>query len=447
MSTPLALLHLPDPRYKEIIAKLSLETDFSVLYSQSATWLEDIGNSPEVAIIDGNNFNQMDYQQLEALRFCPNTDIIFLSEGLPNPILDKAVLKCAAFHYRTPIDAEHIAELIEDLLEEYQSDSGKKHTVKASELDQFGLLFGSSKVMKKLYRNLRKVAMFDTSVLIVGESGVGKELVAHTIHNASERSEQPFIAVNCGALSKELASSDLFGHTKGAFTGAHSARDGYFTQAKNGTLFLDEVTEMPEDLQVQLLRVLETGDYSPVGSNTVLHADVRIIAATNRDLAEAVSDGIFREDLYFRLAQFLLHVPPLRSRGDDIQGLAKHFLAYKNAEAELGKQISEDALTTLQNHQWPGNVRELKYTIERAYILAGDVINNEHIVLGASGDEQRNTVDVPAGVPLAELEKQAILNTLEQQQGNKSDTAKVLDISVKTLYNKLEKYSDVDEIS
>lgn len=445
MSTPLALLHLPDPRYKDIIAALSLEQNFSVLYSQSASWLEDMRNSPDIAIVDGNNFSQADYQQLEVLKFCPETDIIFLSEGLPNPILDKTVLKCAAFHYRTPIEAEHIHELIEDLLEEYQSYTGKKHTIKTSELDQFGLLFGSSKVMKKLYRNIRKVAAFDTSVLIVGESGVGKELVAHTVHNASERAEQPFVAVNCGALNKELASSDLFGHTKGAFTGAHSAREGYFTQAKNGTLFLDEVTEMPEDLQVQLLRVLETGDYSPVGSNTVLHSNVRIIAATNRDLAEAVSEGIFREDLYFRLAQFLLHIPPLRSRGDDIQGLAKHFLAYKNAEAKLGKQISEEALATIQKHQWPGNVRELKYTIERAYILALDVIGDEHIVFGAAGDEQSNSVDVPAGVPLAELEKQAILNTLEQQQGNKSDTAKVLDISVKTLYNKLEKYGDIED--
>lgn len=443
MYSPSALVSVSNANYVQLLSTLSLESNFSVNFLSSQQWHQAISQLPDIAIIEANSFNQQDFDQLKSLNFCPDTDFIFLSEGVPNEILDKAVLRCAAYHYRTPIEVAHIEELIEDFVDEYQQSQGASLIVKTSELDQFGLLYGSSRVMKKLYRSVRKVASFDTSVLVVGESGVGKELVAHTMHNASERAEQPFIAVNCGAMSQELAGSDLFGHIKGAFTGAVSARDGYFTQAKGGTLFLDEVTEMPEELQVQLLRVLETGDYSPVGSNKVLHADVRIIAATNRDLSEAVANGIFREDLYFRLAQFLLHVPPLKSRGEDIQGLAMHFLAYKNKAENQGKRISEDALNKLSQHAWPGNVRELKYAIERAYILATDVIGAEHIVL-ESTEQESNDLEVPSGVSLAQLEKQAILNTLDEQQGNKSDTARILDISVKTLYNKLEKYDETD---
>ncbi|GAA6203885.1 sigma-54 dependent transcriptional regulator [Thalassotalea sp. SU-HH00458] len=443
MYTPSVLISVSSESFVNLLSSLSLDKKFAVKQRPKLQWLNGLSENPDIAIIETNQFSQDDYEFLAEHKFFPDTDFIFLSEGMPNELLDKAVLKCAAYHYRTPIEVTHIDELLEEFFDESQLSHVASHVVKSSNLDQFGLLYGSSRVMKKLYRSVRKVATFDTSVLIVGESGVGKELVAHTLHNASERAEKPFIAVNCGALSQELASSDLFGHIKGAFTGAHHARDGYFTQAKGGTLFLDEVTEMPEELQVQLLRVLETGDYSPVGSNKVLHADVRIIAATNRDLADAVADGIFREDLYFRLAQFLLHVPPLRSRGDDIQGLAIHFLAYKNNDENLNKPISEAAIAKLSDYHWPGNVRELKYSIERAYILATDMIDADHIVLTEQQNE--DNLNVPVGVPLAQVEKQAILETLEQQQGNKSDTARLLDISVKTLYNKLEKYDDSEK--
>ena len=313
MYTPSVLVSVSSDSFVDLLSSLSLDNKFAVQQLPALQWCDGLTKTPDIAIIETNQFSQDEYDVLAENKFFPNTDFLFLSDGMPNELLDKAVLKCAAYHYRTPIDVTHIHELIEEFYDESQLNNVTSHVVKSSNLDQFGLLYGSSRVMKKLYRSVRKVAAFDTSVLIVGESGVGKELVAHTLHNASERAENPFIAVNCGALSQELASSDLFGHIKGAFTGAHNAREGYFTQAKGGTLFLDEVTEMPEELQVQLLRVLETGDYSPVGSNKVLHADVRIIAATNRDLADAVADGIFREDLYFRLSQFLLHVPPLRS--------------------------------------------------------------------------------------------------------------------------------------
>ncbi|WP_286271050.1 sigma-54 interaction domain-containing protein [Thalassotalea hakodatensis] len=442
MSYPSALVCVNQAQFMQLISSLSLTKNFTVIEPDHCDWLSGLSDSPDVAIIEVNTFEQSHYDTLQALNFCPETDIIFLSEGIPNPLLDKAVVRCAAYHYRTPIKRHNLAEVIEELTAEYQQRPRKTKSIESSELDQFGLLFGSSRAMKKLYRSLRKVAMYDTSILIVGESGVGKELVANTIHNASERAESPFVTVNCGALSKDLATSDLFGHVKGAFTGAVGDRTGFFTEAKGGTLFLDEVTEMPEELQVQLLRVLETGDYSPVGSNKVLNSNVRIIAATNRDLAQSVNLGVFREDLYFRLAQFLLHVPPLRSRGGDVEGLAKHFLAYKNASAGFGKKISDTAIAKISDYHWPGNVRELKHAVERAYIMSIDVIDGEHIILEDPLNDEVNDQSVPTGIPLAEVEKQAILNTLEEQHGNKSDTAKLLDISVKTLYNKLEKYDE-----
>lgn len=442
MESPNALLISANDHYQSLLESTCFFDKFDVNKCEESNWEHFLSEQPALVIFDANSFDENDFSQLHSLNFCPDTDFIFFSEGRPNKILDKAILRCAAYHYRTPVDEQHLNEVISEIFAENQNVGSVENVIKNSELDQFGLLFGSSRVMKKLYRNIRKIAGFDTSVLVVGESGVGKELVAHTIHSASERADKPFIAVNCGALSKELASSDLFGHVRGAFTGAQSNRDGYFSQAMGGTLFLDEVTEMPEELQVQLLRVLETGDYSALGSNKVLKANVRIIAATNRDLSEAVSDGTFREDLYFRLAQFLLHIPPLRSRQDDIIGLAKHFLAYKNVEDNTGKKITNTALDKIKRYSWPGNVRELKHTIERAYILATEVIDDEHIVvdMDSLGDPT-----VPTGVPLAEIEKQVILNTLEEQKGNKSNTAKVLDISVKTLYNKLDKYSDEHE--
>ncbi|MBY0419585.1 MAG: sigma-54 dependent transcriptional regulator, partial [Pararheinheimera sp.] len=314
-----------------------------------------------------------------------------------------------------------------------------KRKVQSSDLDQFGLLVGSSAAMCKLYKTVRKVAVTEASVFIVGESGAGKELVANTLHLASHRSDKAFIAINCGALSSELIDSELFGHVKGSFTGALRDHQGVFAQAEQGTLFLDEVTEMPLEQQVKLLRVLESGEYRPVGSNKVCMANVRVIAATNRDPQQAVADGIFREDLYFRLSQFPVKVPPLREREGDIAGLAQHFLAYCNAREKQQKQWSDTALSVIKQYSWPGNVRELKHAVERAFILADKLIEPEHLLLEVA-TPTAVVADIPADMPLDELEKAAIFAALERNGGNKTDTAQQLGISVKTLYNKLEKY-------
>ena len=395
----------------------------------------------EIALIEVENFSEADLSRLKETSRLKNTEIIFFSDGKPNPLLDQAMLNGVVYHFRPAFDfvaiAESLTDVVKDLAELKQSAKPSRNTA----LDQFGLLLGSSKPMRQLYRTIRKVANTDANIFIIGESGTGKELVANTIHLVSERREMPFIAVNCGALSPELVESELFGHTKGAFTGATRDHQGVFEQANGGTLFLDEITEMPLDHQVKLLRVLETGEYKAVGSDKILTCDVRVVAATNRIVEEAI-DSHIREDLYFRLAQFPLMLPPLNQRGEDIAGLAQHFLAYRNMENDSAKYLSKDTLELLEGHSWPGNVRELKHVIERAFILAEAEILLEHIIFDeVTQDDDQIVEGIPLDVPLETLEQIAIEKNLENNQGNKSETAEKLGISVKTLYNKLDKYS------
>ena len=346
----------------------------------------------------------------------------------------------ACYHLRLPLDIDFLDEIINELFNEISANESPAEQVISSALDQFGLLVGSSQVMRKLYRIIRKSADTEANVLIVGESGAGKELVAQTVHLMSPRSEQPFVAINCGALSPELIESELFGHVKGAFTGANKSRAGVFEQARGGTLFLDEVTEMPLDHQVKLLRVLETGEFRPIGSEQDCLADVRIIAATNREPSDAIQEELFREDLYFRLAHLPIYVPPLRDRGSDIPGLARHFLAYRNKEENTAKEISTDALEKITQYSWPGNVRELKHAIERAYILADNTISESHLLFQETSDTPPDAT-LPAGIPLEEVEKGVILKTLEQNEGNKTLTADQLGVSIKTLYKQTGKIS------
>lgn len=373
------------------------------------------------------------------------TEFVFLSDGTPNQQIDEYIMQLGGYHFRAPFAWSDIRDEIGEILADLKEADGARIDAPTSRLDQFGLLVGSSRPMRRLFRALRKIGNSEASVLVVGESGVGKELVANTIHLASQRANKPFVAINCGALSPELVESELFGHVKGAFTGAHRSHDGVFAQAEGGTLFLDEVTEMTADNQVKLLRVLETGEYRPLGSGEVHKADVRVISATNRAPEVAITDGIFREDLYFRLAQFPIGVPPLRERGADIRGLAEHFLVYRNAEENTSKGITPGAVEKIEAYSWPGNVRELKHCIERAYILSGDVINEQDILLDAPQLDTRLDAgpalsEVPSGVPLELIEQAAIESTLSENEGNKAETAKQLGISVKTLYNKLDKY-------
>lgn len=317
------------------------------------------------------------------------------------------------------------------------------HMASDKSLKQFGTLFGSSCAMENLYRQIDKVALTDATVLLAGESGTGKELIAQAIHQFSQRRDQAFIPVNCGAISGHLIEAALFGHEKGSFTGAVRQYAGYFEQASHGTLFLDEITEMPIDMQVKLLRVLECGSFLRVGGSSEVKVDVRLIAATNRDPETAVRQGLLREDLMYRLAVFPLQVPPLRDRDGDLELLAQHFLQSLNEKHQTRKNFSKSSLETIRRYNWPGNVRELKNAVQRAYILSTDMLQiDEHLSETAAQKPtlKDGMLNFSVGMPLADAQRELILATLKYYDGNKRLTADALGISLKTLYNRLKEY-------
>ena len=306
-------------------------------------------------------------------------------------------------------------------------------------------LLGSSGVIQTLREHIVRVAPTEASVLLLGESGTGKELVSQNIHARSSRHTQPFLPVNCGAISPQLIESEIFGHERGSFTGADRQHRGYFERASGGTLFLDEVIEMPIELQVKLLRVLETGTFMRIGSNQELTTDVRIIAATNRDPETAIAEGRLRLDLYHRLNVFPLRIPALREREQDIEILARHFLDEFNSGHGTIKQISANALAALCRYHWPGNVRELRNFIQRAYILSDQLLDIPTIeVEQARCSATALTLAIPVGTSLADVDRKLIFATLEFCGGVKKRTADLLGISLKTLYNRLEEYASDD---
>lgn len=367
---------------------------------------------------------------------------IVISGGQPNMHLDALMAEGVAYHFRYPLNEQHLRSVLNDFFQEIKHKSvTNSHQTVSSNLDQFGLLLGSSAPMQRLYRTLRRSSQTDANVLLLGESGSGKELAARTLHQQSRRSHKKFIPVNCAALSPELIESELFGHDKGAFTGAHKDHAGVFEQCDDGILFLDEITEMPLSLQSKLLRVLEDGEFYRVGSEKRQQSNVRIIAATNRLPKQAIEEGRLREDLYFRLAHIPIRLPPLRERGQDIADLAMHFLAYRNKETSIHKQLSQQALDALYDYPWPGNIRQLKHCIERAHILANNVINISDLSDLSSELPTSEAKPIAPGVSLYDAEKNLILATLAHCQHNKTRAAETLGVSVKTLYNKLERYS------
>jgi DNA-binding NtrC family response regulator len=310
-----------------------------------------------------------------------------------------------------------------------------------------GSLFGASPAMQEVFRLIERVGPTEASVLLTGESGSGKELAAQSIHECSPRRGGPFIAINCGAIPAGLIEAELFGYEKGSFTGAVRAHAGVFERAQGGTLLLDEVTEMPLDMQTRLLRVLETRKFYRVGASTEFTSDVRVIAATNRCPLKAVQNGQLREDLLYRLAVFPVALPPLRERGDDVELLAEHFLSELNAQGDTHKRLSALARMMLKQHSWPGNVRELKNCIERAYILGDSVLELAPLIQGGGtrGDGDRGRLDIRVGSRIYDMERSLIEATLDYFKGNKRRAADALGCSLKTLYNKLNGYSQSQE--
>ena len=308
-------------------------------------------------------------------------------------------------------------------------------------------ILGRSAPIRAMQEIIATVAPTEATVLISGESGTGKELVARALHSASARAEKPLVTVNCAALAENLLESELFGHEKGSFTGADRRREGRFAQANGGTLFLDEIGEMPLSLQAKLLRALQQGEVQRVGADAAITVDVRVLAATNRDLREEVAQKRFREDLYFRLNVICIEVPPLRDRADDIPVLAAHFLerfASRNRKNVRG--FSPQALASMLRYAWPGNVRELENAVERAVILCnGDLITERELPAVVTGPtpagERQPEMDASlAGLSLDTVERRAIEETLRQTGDNKSEAARQLGITRATLHNKLRKY-------
>jgi two-component system, NtrC family, response regulator AtoC len=306
-------------------------------------------------------------------------------------------------------------------------------------LGRFGGLVGAAPVMQGVYDLVERVAASDARVLISGETGTGKEVVAQAIHSLSRRRANRFEAVNCGAIPANLIESALFGHERGSFTGADRQHQGHFERAHGGTLFLDEITEMPTELQVRLLRVLESSAITRVGGSTTLPIDVRVIAATNYPIAEAVPAGKLREDLLYRLNVISIALPPLRDRGDDVVLIAEHFLSEQDAAAGTQRRFSTQALARLRAHRWPGNVRELKNVIERSYILSdGDL--DVDLAPSADAAGAASGVRTPIGSSLADSERLLILATLEHAGGDKKKAASILKVGLNTLYNRLREY-------
>lgn len=307
-----------------------------------------------------------------------------------------------------------------------------------------GKLIGACPRMRDLFGRIERVAPTAVSVLITGDSGTGKELVAETIHTLSGRCDEPFIAVNCGAIPATLVEAELFGFERGSFTGAIRSQAGYFERAGRGTLFLDEAAEMPLDMQVKLLRALESRSICRVGGDREIPLHARVIAATNRPLSEAVSHNHLRADLLYRLAVFHIETPPLCQRGEDIDMLARHFLERLNQAEDTRKRLSYDSIVYLHEHTWPGNVRELYNTIQRAFILADMELDlRSATTYGPRVHEaprEEEPVTFRPGMSLSEVERIVITETLKRCAGNKTRTAAVLGISLKTLYNRLNEY-------
>lgn len=356
-------------------------------------------------------------------------------------------IKKGAYDYLTkPLDFDELRINLKRAINHRQLEKENRQ-LKATLDNHFdrSKLIGSSPAMTSLLETVSQVAPSEASVLIYGESGTGKELIASAIHTNSSRRHGPFISLNCAAITETLFESELFGHEKGAFTGAHRKKEGRFEQADGGTLFLDEVSEMPLTMQVKLLRVLQERIVTRVGGNQEIKIDVRIVSATNRTLKKEIAEGRFREDLYYRLNVVSLEVPPLRERRDDIPLLTDHFLRkFGEQNHKEIKGVTPQAMDRLLKYDWPGNVRELMNGLERATVLArSEYIDTKDLPLSVQGEANQEEGIVTQALenqPLEEIEKAAVLQTLEACGGNKSETARRLGVTRKTLHKKLKKY-------
>ena len=371
------------------------------------------------------------------------TTIVITAHGTAETAFD--AMRRGAFDFITkPVDLNLIRQQVAKAIMHHRLQSENHHLKeKLAEVGEVTGIIGNSRALKELLGQIRQVATTDATILIQGESGTGKELIAHAIHDLSNRAMAPFIAVNLGALPESLLESELFGHEKGAFTGALRQKPGCFEQSSSGTLFLDEITEIPTKSQVDLLRVLETGQFARVGGEEVLQSDARIVSATNRDISQLVEEGAFREDLYYRLNIVPIKVPPLRQRRDDIPLLVEYFLHHfclRHHRTE--KIVDAGAMKLLTEANWPGNIRQLRNIIERLVVT----VSHETISLNDLPNELTLSPAITSTAirPLSEVveaaEKEAIQTTLAINDFHREQTAKALGVSIRTLHYKMNRY-------
>jgi DNA-binding NtrC family response regulator len=420
---------------------------FTVFGAESAD--KDVGYVDENIDVVLSDLHMGDVSGIDLLelwkRRKPDTHFILLTGEERTTVVVEAMKKGAYDYVTKPINPEELSLLIRRAIETLQKDKEIDHLRRR--LDQkFGLdqIIGQSKLMKDVYVKIQRAAPVDSTVLILGESGTGKELVAQALHHNSLRKKGPFVAVNVAAVPSTLVESELFGHVRGAFTGATDRRIGRFEQADGGTLFIDEIGDFELALQAKLLRVLETPTVTPVGGHEDRKVDVRVLAATSRDIRKMVEEGTFREDLYYRLNVVTITLPLLRERPDDIPLLVEHFLKEIASQKHAPlRRVSPEVMRRFQMYRWPGNVRELRNTLESMMVLAeGDVLTErdlpERIAEESLGGG--DTGELPAGLTMDELERLAIQKALDQYEGNRTHAANRLGISVRTLQRKLRHY-------
>jgi DNA-binding NtrC family response regulator len=366
--------------------------------------------------------------------------VMFTAQGTVETAVE--AIREGAFDYLAkPFKIQDLLGLVQKALESVGREDGEDEPVEKEVRPT--MLIGNSPPMVELYKRIALAARSDSPVLISGETGTGKELVARSLHQFSVRRNRPFVPVNCGALTETLLESELFGHERGSFTGAFASRKGLFEQAQGGTLLLDEITETSPGFQVKLLRALQEGEVRPVGGNRVVQVDVRVVAASNRDLEGEMLQGKFRKDLFYRLSVVHLVVPPLRERTDDIPQLANHFLRLVADRLSRKLKLGDDAIQVLQRYSWPGNVRELENVIERVAVLKTDAsigCDDFHFLKASTDDSDLNLNE------LSLVEREKIIEILRESRGNKTEAARRLGIERKSLYRKAKRLGiDLDE--
>jgi DNA-binding NtrC family response regulator len=437
-----------DATMRDVLEMRVQEWGFDVLVAADASEARELvrNEQPDLVLSDVVMPGVSGVDLLRELKGAnPDRPVILLTAHGTVEMAVEAIKEGARDFLTKPLSYPNLRAVLEEVRRECRLlDHSRTVTRELDENGGLGPFKGTSPEMREIYTLIRDLAASDASVLITGESGTGKELTARTIHELSPRGDGPFIALNAAAIPRELVESEIFGHEKGAFTGASRERTGCFEMAHRGTLFLDEISEMPMELQPKLLRVLDESRFRRVGGKREVNVNVRTISATNRDPREAVKEGILREDLYYRLNVLTIRLPALRERQGDISLLARSFTEeFRNKHGSGVRALRDETLELMERYGWPGNVRELKNVLERAVILARDGwIEPGHLPPYVRDPDSLfdDEVSIPSGLTVAEVERHLILQTLDETDNNKAETARRLGLNVKTIRNKLKTY-------